>query len=465
MCAICGIMLSKQVDLTILHNQLEELLDAGQQRGRDSWGYIVLSKDEFRSVKGVKKIKIEDSFKESSMCAIGNLRAEPTTEYVSEKTAEDIQPFVNGDWAIVHNGTIANDKELIKKYHLQTSTAIDSAVIPALLVKKNAQTMEEARKIIEEELVGSYALAIINRKMQKVLIMCNYKPVYFGFNIRHQYWVFASQPDMIAANSLRELSSWSIQKMEPYSSAIFDLENGSITCQKARSKTATPENALVVCSGGLDSTVAAAFACKFYKKVKLIHFLYDCKAQQKEKIAIMNIAEKLRCEYEFISTDFWTAYATGSRLTNGTGEFAHGDAGVELAYEWVYARNTVFLSMAIAYAEAHNYDSIILGTNLEESSSYSDNEPEFIRKFNELLPNVTNLNNHIQIVEPVGSLMKHEIVKMGLLLKAPLEETWSCYANGDVPCSQCGPCRMKIKAFEMNGYELSRDQKSWEAIK
>jgi len=104
----------------------------------------------------------------------------------------------------------------------------------------------------------------------------------------------------------------------------------------------------------------------------------------------------------------------------------------------------------IDYAEKNNFDVIMLGNNLEEENSYSDNCQEFIRKFGELIPNSVNLNKKIEIAEPVGNLMKHEIVKLGLEINAPLHLSWSCYEGKEVRCGTCGPCNLRKKAFAMN---------------
>ena len=129
---------------------------------------------------------------------------------------------------------------------------------------------------------------------------------------------------------------------------------------------------------------------------------------------------------------------------------AGGEAGAEFASEWVPARNLVMLSIATAYAEARGITTIILGNNLEESGSYPDNEPEFINKFNELLPFAVGANKQVEVLMPVGNLMKHEIVKLGHDIGAPMYLTWSCYRAGKKHCGACGPCYMRRIAHEMN---------------
>jgi 7-cyano-7-deazaguanine synthase len=108
------------------------------------------------------------------------------------------------------------------------------------------------------------------------------------------------------------------------------------------------------------------------------------------------------------------------------------------------------MSIAAGYAEAHGFDYIILGGNLEESSGYADNELIFQRKFNNILPNALNLQNKVEVLSPVANLMKHEIIKLGLEIGAPLHLTWSCYEDGDKPCGECGPDFMRRVGFKMN---------------
>jgi len=94
---------------------------------------------------------------------------------------------------------------------------------------------------------------------------------------------------------------------------------------------------------------------------------------------------------------------------------------------------------------------VVLGNNLEEAGAFSDNEMMFVRKLNELLPYATNLQKRVQVLMPVGHLMKHEIVRLGLRLGAPLDVTWSCYYGGEKHCGRCGPCYMRKKAFDIVG--------------
>ncbi len=109
------------------------------------------------------------------------------------------------------------------------------------------------------------------------------------------------------------------------------------------------------------------------------------------------------------------------------------------------------LSILTAWAETNEYGYIAFGGNLEESGAYPDNEQEFGRRFNNILPYATQNGIKVELLQPVSNLMKHEIVKMGNEYKVPWELTWSCYSNKDKHCNSCAPCFMRKTAFERNG--------------
>jgi len=110
----------------------------------------------------------------------------------------------------------------------------------------------------------------------------------------------------------------------------------------------------------------------------------------------------------------------------------------------------VMLALATAFAEARGINTIALGNNLEEAGAYPDNEPEFINRFNGMLPFAVGDGKRVRVIMPVGNLMKHEIVALGHTNGAPLHLTWSCYRAGSIHCGTCGPCYMRRTAFEIN---------------
>ena len=210
---------------------------------------------------------------------------------------------------------------------------------------------------------------------------------------------------------------------------------------------------MICASSGLDSTVSAAWAKKEGYDITLLHFQYKCRAQEKEEEHIRLISDYFGAELVTIKSDFFKDVLGGSSLYDGSEITKEDEKGAELAIEWVPARNLIFLSIAAGYAEAKGIDYIVLGGNLEESGAFADNELIFQKKFNDILPNSLNLQHRVQVLTPVADLMKHDIVKLGIEVNAPLHLTWSCYENGKLHCGKCGPCFMRKTAFRMNNID------------
>lgn len=418
------------------NQKLIDIIIKAEERGRDSHGIVSSAGWALRRT-GPPSGSLDASILPLAQVMINNNRAEPTTEWVPRKTVRDIQPFVYGGTIVAHNGTIANDAALRLRYLLHTESPIDSAVIPPLVERFGVD-------MALQQLIGSFALAIYHDGL--LHLATNYKPLYlrrddgvFYFSSLEQY--------------LRE--SWldNIIEVRPYSLLTIDPDTLAVQEDNLRVAHRT-SRVLVIASGGLDSTVVATFYAQQGYEVTLLHFAYGCRAERREIQAVRAVAEALGCECEFMDLrHLFTDQIGGSRLTNTALDLVTergGEASAELAHEWVPARNLVFYSIALAYAEAHHCGVIALGNNLEESGAYPDNEMIFAEKFNALIPHAINLNRQVEIRQPVGHLMKHEIVELGLDLGAPLDLTWSCYESGDEHCGTCGPCYMRKKAFAMN---------------
>lgn len=445
MCAIIGAVLfpaARTHKLENINAILETIWKRSHERGRDGRGYY-LNNGKRMVMKRVERIeageepnlvpKVLDMF--SPTVLIGNLRAEPTTEFVSEKLYSDQQPYSVKSWNIAHNGTIANDSEL-RTYQL--STPIDSAAIAEQLAPY-ASDFEGFIKVIKK-IKGSYAiLAAHNNSDGTLYVAANYRPIWY---IKTEYGVFfASSENYFPAG-------YAPIMLEPYTAAAFSAYGCIIEYNLRPIETGKPK-ALVVCSGGLDSVVSATYAQKVLNlDIHLIHFLYGSRAEGPEVAAIKNIAKELDVPLTLFPLSI---YEKGdSPLLDNDSEVAGGESGAEFAHEWVPARNLVLLSVATAFAEAKGMTTLVLGNNLEEAGAYPDNEPEFINKFNKMLPFAVGDGRRMSVIMPVGNLMKHEIVKLGNEIGAPMHLTWSCYRAGELHCGKCGPCYMRRKAFEIN---------------
>lgn len=469
MCSIVGMLLPTNMDArkhrwAIMN--FKRTFAAASMRGRDGYGFAYMQKSNTviherklassaDSVDGVST----DLFYDLNGWVIGNCLAAPTTEFFGKRSETDLQPFKTPPWYVVHNGTIANDDELRKEYNLLTESKVDSAVIgdvlPRLGIRLPVRDWKERVKRLTEALTGSYAIAMASEYMPNTLILvCNYKPIFIAKHRVDNHVIFASLPEFFPGWTQDGWSGeYEVHQLQPYSAVLLEAtaENVEIVPYNYGIETNPGlRRALVVCSGGLDSTVAAMEMQRKGYDITLLHFQYQCKAQEKEMEAIKEIATRLGCDFVTMSTDIFKNVIKGSSLMDdSTASIVEGNAGAEYAHEWVPARNLIMLSLATGYAESHGYDVIALGTNLEESGAYPDNEMIFIKKLNEVLPYAVNVDAHVSIEMPVGHLMKHEIVRLGHETGAPIDVTWSCYHNGDQHCGVCGPCIMRRKAFQM----------------
>lgn len=442
MCAISGAFsgLHKTVDI----NTVNHILTRASERGKDSAG---LYRDgEFDKSSKADTAVFLNWYKDAPRIVLSNNRAEPTTEYVENKSTDDVQPYREGEIVVVHNGTIANDKDICKKFGFAQPN-IDSKVLPMLLNKLWNGTLDNLVEILNKEVIGSYALGIYHEKYNKLFLVSNYKPIYT--EIINGVVYFSSLDKFLPGFQNRIQST--VQKLEPYTAIEFAPGTGYLPRQIKLNPNPLNKKALVVCSGGLDSTVVAAEMKKQGYDITLLHIQYKARAEENEVKAVKDIAKFLDVPLLMVETDIFKNVIKASRLTGTHDEtIADGEAGAELAWEWVPARNLIMLSIATGIAEARGIETIALGNNLEEAGAYADNEQEFIYQFNKLIPNAINLDKRLQVIEPVGNLMKHDIVKLGLENKAPLHLTWSCYNSGELHCGVCGPCYMRKKAFEMN---------------
>lgn len=445
MCSIVGAVfrsVESEFGRFYVNKTLSELWTASHARGRDGRGFQLLLQGTAKPTVVKSATRLGSSPNKApeipSLCRggslIGNLRAEPTTEYVADKHDDDQQPYRCGPWSIVHNGTIANDKELRT---WEVPTKIDSAAIAEVLKDKEPKLDEFVSAV--KLLKGSYAiLAQHDERPDHLFIAANYRPV----------WYAVTSHGVFVASARDFLPAWSTpQMLEPYSAMELG-RYGPLGRVSLRANTNTAAKALVVCSGGLDSVVSAAYAKSLGMEIHLIHFLYGSRAQGPEVEAVQAVAKALDCPVTLFPLN---VYSKGdSPLLDPDSKVAGGEEGAEFAHEWVPARNLVLLSVATAFAEARGIDTIVLGNNLEEAGAYPDNEPEFIAKFNDLLPFAVGDGKRMRVMMPVGNMMKHEIVALGAQIGAPMHLTWSCYRAGEKHCGKCGPCYMRRTAFAIN---------------
>lgn len=454
MCSVNAVLILDHNNYEKIERKFIQIFKRAEDRGRDSFGLVIINKDgTTKSVKSLGKPseyeeKLVGIFDENTSVVIANNRAEPTTEYVNRKEEKDIQPFEGERYIVTHNGIIANDMEIEKKYQLKRTTKIDSAIIPLFLDKLWNGKIEALPNLLSE-IRGSFAFIIGDKKnTDRIVLAQNFKPIYMMYDFSLKAVFFSSLDEYFDVKPFDQVN---VKKLPPYSvvEVTKNLQYKELPIQMPKKK----ERVLVIASGGLDSTVAATKLLREGYEVTLLHFNYYHKAEEREREAVRKIAEYLNVPLIEVNTDLFKMIGN-STLLKGGGEIVKdrkGEEGAEFAHEWVPARNAIFFAVALAIAESKGFDAIASGINLEEAGAYPDNEMEFVRKFQQLSPYATAPNKVVKILMPVGNLVKHEIVKLGIEIGAPLHLTWSCYEGGQKHCGKCGPCYMRKMAFRING--------------
>ena len=217
--------------------------------------------------------------------------------------------------------------------------------------------------------------------------------------------------------------------------------------------------AVVLLSGGMDSCVSTAIARERHgaRNIALLHAGYGQRTQRRERRAFEEIADFYGArERLVVQLDHFRAIG-GSALTdekiavpeNELG--APGPHGSAIPVTYVPFRNAHFLSVAVSWAEAIGAEAIYIGAVEEDSSGYPDCRPEYYKVFQELIRVGTRPETQIEMVTPVITMKKSEIIPRGLQLGAPLHLTWSCYQDEEMACGSCDSCLLRLRAFAEAG--------------
>jgi 7-cyano-7-deazaguanine synthase len=214
--------------------------------------------------------------------------------------------------------------------------------------------------------------------------------------------------------------------------------------------------AVCLLSGGMDSAVSAAIAkAEGYEIVPLtvqynqrhIRELDSAKklvryfGSQKHKIFNIDL-KQIGC----------SALTDKIKVPKGKSLEDIKSGGIPVTY--VPARNTIFLSIALAYAEVVGAEAIFIGVNHTDSSGYPDCRPTYLKRFQEMANVATKAGvegRHIRIEAPLLEMTKADIVRKGMELHVPFELTWSCYQGGKYACGVCDSCTLRLAGFSDAG--------------
>ena len=211
---------------------------------------------------------------------------------------------------------------------------------------------------------------------------------------------------------------------------------------------------VILASGGLDSSVTATLAKQDGYDLYFLTIDYG----QRHRFEI-ECAKKIGAwlgiqDHKILALDLRTF--GGSALTDQIPVPSNRDASereLGIPSTYVPARNTIFLSLALAYAEVLQATRVFFGANIRDYSGYPDCRPEFIQAFMEMAKYGTRLGQEgaaLEIVAPLLLMTKREIIQKGQELDVPFEMTSSCYQpdKDNRPCGRCDSCLIRREGFQ-----------------
>jgi 7-cyano-7-deazaguanine synthase len=206
------------------------------------------------------------------------------------------------------------------------------------------------------------------------------------------------------------------------------------------------KKAVILLSGGLDSATCLADAKAKGFECFTLGFDYGQRHRHE-----LHCANTLSPNHKIVTIGNFG----GSALVDSSIEVPKGGVGKDIPVTYVPARNTIFLSYALAYAEVLGANDIFIGVNALDYSGYPDCRPEYIEAFSKMANLATKAGvegNKLNIHTPLINLTKAEIIKLGNSLGVNYALTSSCYDPVDgKACGTCDSCRLRLKGFSEAG--------------
>ena len=217
--------------------------------------------------------------------------------------------------------------------------------------------------------------------------------------------------------------------------------------------------ALVLFSGGVDSSTCLAMAVKKYGTENVVALTVSYGQKHTKEIAAANaVADHYGTEHIKIDLSLIFKYSDSSLLSHSDEEIPHESYAKQLektdgspVSTYVPFRNGLFISAAASVALSKGCEVIFYGAHADDSAgnAYPDCSPAFNEAMNKAV--WEGSGGQLKVEAPFVGMSKSQVVKTGLELGVPYELTWSCYEGNDVPCGVCGTCRDRAAAFEANG--------------
>ena len=197
------------------------------------------------------------------------------------------------------------------------------------------------------------------------------------------------------------------------------------------------KRAMVIYSGGLDSTVSLYAALQKYSEVTALTFTYGSTHQAREFQAAEEICKRLGVKQIVVDLPFIKQHFKSNLLDNGGTSYI------------VPFRNGIMTSIAAGIADSNNIDTLILTTHHTDAYCF----PDCTEKFDVYMKNAiaAGTASNVQLEIPFQSHPKAKIVEVGSRLNVPFELTYSCYKGGEKHCGKCPTCVERKEAFELAG--------------
>ncbi len=215
------------------------------------------------------------------------------------------------------------------------------------------------------------------------------------------------------------------------------------------------KTAVVLLSGGLDSATTLYLAGKQGYKCSCLIFDYG-QRHRREIESAKRIARSAGCEVKLLKIQLpWKGSAlldNNIKIPPAKSQGPAHTSGIPSTY--VPARNIIFLSFALSFAEAIGAEAIFIGAHIHDYSGYPDCRPEFYRAFSRVISTGTKTGvekQSIKIKTPLIRKAKAQIIRLAGKLGVPMGLTWSCYRAGPSPCNRCDSCYYRKKGFQEAG--------------
>jgi len=210
------------------------------------------------------------------------------------------------------------------------------------------------------------------------------------------------------------------------------------------------KSSIVLLSGGLDSATVLYLALSEGYQCRCLIFDYG-QRHRREIDSAKAIARRAKCAYEIVKIKLpWG----GSSLLDKKSALKQA-SGRQIPDTYVPARNIIFLSFALSYAETIGARAIFIGAHAQDYSGYPDCRPEFFRSFGKVIATGTKAGvekRGIAVKVPLLNKNKSQIIRLGNKLNVPFELTWSCYKGAGKPCGKCDSCYYRAKGFKEAGF-------------